>query len=122
MISKEESKRGGKRSGAGRPKNSGKFKEETVAIRVPKSQLESILSMRHKRNKFPLFESAVAAGMPSFADSEMQEEIDLNEFVMKNPLASFFVRVSGDSMVNVGIHHNDVLVVDRSVEVKDGKL
>lgn len=70
----------------------------------------------------PLFISAVEAGFPSPADSEMDGELDLNELLIKHPSATFFVRVSGSSMVNAGIHHNDILVVDRSLEPTPGKI
>jgi DNA polymerase V len=46
----------------------------------------------------------------------------LNELLIKHPAATFFVRVSGCSMIKAGIHHNDILVVDRSLEPVSGKI
>ncbi|MBN2511725.1 MAG: translesion error-prone DNA polymerase V autoproteolytic subunit, partial [Sedimentisphaerales bacterium] len=43
----------------------------------------------------------------------------LNKYLIKNPPATFFVRVSGDSMVGAGIHSGDLLIVDRSLEPRD---
>jgi DNA polymerase V len=48
--------------------------------------------------------------------------LDLNEELIKNPASTFFVRVSGDSMVDAGIHDNDILIVDRSIEAREGKI
>jgi len=64
----------------------------------------------------PLFLSGVSAGFPSPADDYLDRKLDLNEHLVKNPAATFFVRVAGDSMVGAGINDNDILVVDRSLE------
>ena len=58
----------------------------------------------------------VAAGFPSPADDHLEGKLDLNEYLVKHPAATFFVRVVGDSMINAGIHAGDLLVVDRSLE------
>ena len=64
----------------------------------------------------PLFLSEVSAGFPSPADDYLDRKLDLNEHLIKNPAATFFVRVAGDSMTGAGINDNDILVVDRSLE------
>jgi DNA polymerase V len=64
----------------------------------------------------PLFLSGVSGGFPSPADDYLDRKLDLNEHLVKNPAATFFVRVAGDSMTGVGINDNDILVVDRSLE------
>ena len=64
----------------------------------------------------PLFLSGVSAGFPSPADDYLDRKLDLNEHLVKNPAATFFVRVAGDSMTGAGISDNDILVVDRSLE------
>jgi len=66
----------------------------------------------------PLFTSEVAAGFPSPADGYMDDALDLNQLLVTHPAATFFVRVSGESMVDANIHPGDVLVVDRSLEPK----
>ena len=70
----------------------------------------------------PLFSCAVAAGFPSPADDHLEGSLDLNEHLIKHPSATFFVRVSGDSMIKAGIHEDDILVVDRSIEPRNGKI
>jgi DNA polymerase V len=66
-----------------------------------------------------LFEAAVPAGFPSPAADYEQDKLDLNKHLVKNPAATFFVRVTGDSMIGAGIHDGDLLVVDRSLEPRD---
>ncbi|MBI5559428.1 MAG: translesion error-prone DNA polymerase V autoproteolytic subunit [Deltaproteobacteria bacterium] len=70
----------------------------------------------------PLFLSGVSAGFPSPADDYIDRELDLNEYLIANPAATFFVRVDGDSMIGAGIHHDDILIVDRSLEPVSGKI
>jgi DNA polymerase V len=65
------------------------------------------------------FDVFVPAGFPSPAADYQENKLDLNEHLIKNPPATFFVRVAGDSMKDAGIHPNDLLVVDRSVEPRD---
>lgn len=64
----------------------------------------------------PLFLARVSAGFPSPADDYLEDHLDLNQYLVKHPAATFFVRAAGDSMVDTGIHTRDVLVVDRSLE------
>ena len=115
--------RGGVRAGAGRPTGTGKFGESTHVMRVPKSQVDHVRKLiANKCYRFPLYQSAVSAGFPCPAESEMEGEFDLNELLIRHPAATFFVRVSGSSMEGAGIHHSDILVVDRSLEPVDGKI
>lgn len=64
----------------------------------------------------PLFESRPACGMPSPADDFVEQKLDLNELLITNTAATFFVRVEGDSMKNAGIFSGDLLIIDRSVQ------
>jgi len=70
--------------------------------------------------KLSFFESRPAAGFPAPGDDQVENILDINDLVVKNPASTFFVRVAGDSMEGVGIFDNDVLVVDRSKDAKDG--
>jgi DNA polymerase V len=67
----------------------------------------------------PLFKSGVSAGFPSPAADYEEGRLDLNKHLIRNPAATFFVRVNGDSMIGAGIHTGDFLVVDRSLEPAD---
>lgn len=70
----------------------------------------------------PLFSGKVAAGFPSPADDYVEKNLDLNELLVQRPAATFFARAQGLSMINAGIHPNDILVVDRSIEPVPGKI
>ncbi|HVB02913.1 MAG TPA: translesion error-prone DNA polymerase V autoproteolytic subunit [Chitinophagaceae bacterium] len=67
----------------------------------------------------PLSGAAVQAGFPSPALDYSEEEIDFNAFLVEHPLATFVVRVSGDSMVDACIPDGAWLIVDRSLKPRD---
>jgi DNA polymerase V len=144
MIQSEK-KSGGARLGAGRKKGSSIYGETTKAIRVPESiipELEILLETRKKQTQqapdlfstllfpekhpssinLPLFTEKVAAGFPSPADDYIEKTLDLNDLLIQKPAATFFVRAEGESMLGAGIHPNDILVVDRSIEPIPGKI
>jgi DNA polymerase V len=52
----------------------------------------------------------------------MEKSIDLNEQLVRNRPATFFMRVSGDAMIGAGIFHGDVVIVDRSIKAANGKV
>jgi DNA polymerase V len=66
--------------------------------------------------ELPFFETKVQAGFPSPAEDHLEQRLDLNTLVIANPNATFFVRVAGESMRDIGISDGDILVVDRSIE------
>jgi len=85
--------------------------------------IEGLCKARQKHDqRLPLYQSSVAAGFPSPAEGEIDQELDLNTFLIKHPAATFFLKVAGDSMINAGIHHQDILIVDRSLEPVHGKI
>lgn len=66
--------------------------------------------------------SANATGFTAAADDYMERGIDLNEQLIRNKPATFFMKVSGNSMVNAGIYHGDIVIVDRSLTPQNGKI
>ena len=72
--------------------------------------------------KLPLVSAKVEAGFPSPADDHLERGIDLNEELIRNPPATFLVRVKGDSMRDAGIHSGDVLIVDKSITPSDRQI
>ncbi len=66
----------------------------------------------------PFFITAVPAGFPSPASDYVEKKLDLNEYLIKHPAATYYVRVEGDSMEGAGIYDNDMLIVDRALEAK----
>lgn len=140
----DSKKHGGARTGAGRKP---KFGEKTALIRVPESAqpvvIDFLNELAQKRQaetqwpshlmpvklaakptafKVPLFNHTIRAGFPSPADDYVADTLDLNEHLMPRKEATFLVTVSGDSMIGVGIHNGDILVVDRSLTPANGKV
>lgn len=128
---------GGKRAGAGRPKQA----MEMERIRVPLSMVSEIKqymamlgSRRIPRQEFatfvttaggtriPLYSSKVQAGNPSSAEDHVEEYVDLSAHLVNNPEDTFLVRATGESMIDAGIHEGDLLVVDRSLPATHGKI
>ena len=66
--------------------------------------------------------TANATGFGAAADDYMERGIDLNEQLIRNKPATFFMRVSGNSMVNAGIYDGDIVIVDRSLKPQNGKI
>jgi len=135
MDDNTRSKRGGKRSNAGRKEGTGKFGEPTAVMRVPASQKDTIIDfLEHYQTKkdvsnagdfkfpftdpsklaLPLFSSSVRAGFPSPADDHVEGRLDLNDYLIKEADATFFVKIIGDSMIDAGIFEGDIAVIDRA--------
>lgn len=70
----------------------------------------------------PLMVSPVAAGYPSAAQDYIENTLDLNEHLIKNPAASFWVKIKGDSMKNAGLFHGDLVLIDRSLDPQPGNI
>ena len=70
----------------------------------------------------PLYLAPVSAGFPSPAEDYLDRALDLNELLISNPAATFYVRASGDSMRDAGIQTGDLLIVDRAIEPRPGKI
>jgi DNA polymerase V len=66
--------------------------------------------------------TANATGFTAAADDYMERGIDLNEQLVRNKPATFFMRVKGDSMKGAGIHDGDVVIVDRSAKAASGRV
>ena len=57
----------------------------------------------------------IHAGFPSPADDHLDISLDLNEYLIKHPSATFYIYVKGDSMINDGLYSGDIMIVDRSL-------
>lgn len=66
--------------------------------------------------------TANATGFGAAADDYMERGIDLNEQLVRNKPATFFMRVTGNSMINACIHDGDIVIVDRSIKPQSGKV
>jgi DNA polymerase V len=80
----------------------------------PSESIESVI--------LPFFSSSVPAGFPSPADDYIEAGLDLNEYLVKHPSATYLARASGDSMTKAGILDGALLVVDKSITPKTGHI
>ena len=65
-----------------------------------------------------LYSDRVKAGFPSPATDYVQNRIDLNTLLIHSPTTTYLVEVEGDSMIDMGIYPNDILIVDRSLSAR----
>ncbi|WP_158784785.1 translesion error-prone DNA polymerase V autoproteolytic subunit [Pantoea sp. BAV 3049] len=79
-------------------------------------------STLNKLLPLPLFIERVPCGFPSPAQDYVEERLDLNKLMIRHPSATYFVKVSGDSMIEAGIGDGDLLVVDRSLTAEHGDI
>lgn len=70
----------------------------------------------------PYVDGGVRAGFPSPSQDYLEHTLDLNRFLVSHPESTFFAKVVGDSMIDVGIEEGDLLVIDRSIEPRDGHI
>jgi DNA polymerase V len=81
---------------------------------------------RYQKNKesreLPFMLQAVQAGFPSPADDYFNEVLDINELFENDPTSSYYARVSGDSMVDVGIFEGDVLSVNKGLDPRENDI
>lgn len=92
-------------------------------MNIKKGNISEIyLAKLEKKVKLPEYTSGISAGFPSPADDYIDRELDLNEYLINHPAATFFVRVIGDFMINAGMNSGDLIVVDRSLEAIHNKI
>lgn len=134
---------GGRREGSGRKKSTRECKSKRVPVDlIPHieelikltegvadmkdeegSDLIINLPMRDAPKKgVPMLFETVQAGFPSPAESYIDDYIDMNEYLITNPPATFLVRAGGNSMLDAGIEYGDILIVDRSLNARSGDI
>lgn len=86
-----------------------------MKIEIFKPNIESHLAL-------PLFTESCAAGFPSPAQDFIERKLDLNEFCIQHPSATYFVRAEGNSMINAGILSGDLLIVDKALTPVHGDI
>lgn len=72
--------------------------------------------------RLPYFSGGIKAGFPSPAADFEGDQISLDKFLVKTPLATFYAKADGTSMIGAGIDDGDIMVIDRSLEPRDGKI
>lgn len=89
---------------------------------MKKTKQIEIFELTNKRIYLPVAQSKVQAGFPSPASEYEEDSLDINDIVVTNPTATFYVRVKGNSMFDANIKDGDILVVDKSIEPTHGKI
>lgn len=79
------------------------------------------LTPRGDRLGIPLV-GYVQAGFPSPAEEELIDTLSLDEYLIDKPEASFLLKVSGDSMIEAGIHEGDLVIIERGRDPKGGDI
>jgi len=92
------------------------YKPPSLQIKSDGSISEIWFADDSRSIELPYYDTRVQAGFPSPAEDHLEQRLDLNTLVIENPSATFFVRVAGESMKDIGITDGDILVVDRSIE------
>ncbi|MEY5047315.1 MAG: hypothetical protein RLZZ175_674 [Bacteroidota bacterium] len=93
-----------------------------LSILHKSSTIEFYTAETNTELSLPVVTNGISAGFPSPADDFLDTSIDLNKALIKNPNSTFYGKVKGDSMKDVGIHDGDLLVIDKSLEPQDGKI
>jgi len=88
-------------------------KNKTITFFTPKTT---------SRNGAILIDAGISAGFPSPADDFKETRISLDDELITNKEATFFAKVSGQSMIGAGLDDNDLLVIDRSLEPENNKI
>ncbi len=83
--------------------------------KIPIDQIQSYLPL-------PLYTDTVAAGFPSPAEDHIDQDLDLNEYLIPKPSATYFARANGNSMEGVKIFDGDLLIIDRSLAPEQGRI
>ena len=86
------------------------------------SSLNQLFQMKATNITLPLYGSSVPCGFTSPAEDHVENQLSLDDYLVSNPESTFFVRASGDSMIGAGIFDGDLLIIDRSIEVKNNAI
>lgn len=92
--------------------DAGIVRKDSTGRLLPADKLKSRLSLL----------GSVQAGFPSPAEEELVDTLSLDEFLVQKPSASYLVKVSGDSMIDAGIHPGDMVIVERGRPAKEGDI
>lgn len=100
-----------------------KEKREIQMVEAQTAKVLNVYSPSNETNsEVVVFASAVSAGTPQPVEDFVEGKIDLNHHLIHKPETTFIVRVTGDSMIDAGVHPGDLLIVDRSLTPTDGRV
>lgn len=110
----------------GRPSGQGRYGEPTKIMRIPLSMMEmvkNVVESKRKELALPLYDLKVEAGTPTFSESDNYQLYNLNDkFIINDHQNHFLVKVQGYSMKDAGILPDDILLVNRKKEARDGDI
>ena len=86
------------------------------------NDLLTIQNVKQGNIRLEFVEEGISAGFPSPADDFKNKRISLDEELIKDVNTTYYARVSGESMIGAGLDNNDLLVIDKSIPAKDGKI
>ena len=89
---------------------------------LPSDVIIALASENPATTAIPMMNDSAACGFPSPAEQYIESPLDLNKLLVKKPAATFYVKATGDSMVDAGIFPGDILVVDRSIGAMNGNI
>lgn len=92
----------------------------SVCQSLPPGVFVPLLDAPHR--PLPLDQIKVSAGFPSPAADYQEKQLDINEYLIRNPVSTFFFPVQGNSMEGAEIFDGDILVVDRSINPRHGHI
>ncbi len=106
------------------------FSSKNAVFKVVNKLVDRGLLKKDKKGRVSFRESPfsigvlgyVEAGFPSPAEEELLDKVSLEKFLIKNPNATFMLKISGDSMIEAGILPGDFVLVDRSLKPKNGDI
>jgi DNA polymerase V len=91
-------------------------------LQIKKENLTFYSLDNNSLKKIHIYEGGVSAGFPSPAEDYLDLDLNLHEYLVKHPASTFFIIAKGHSMENTGIGDNDILVVDKSLDVKNNDI
>ena len=102
------------------------FKSKNAAFLLVNRLIEKNLLKKDKQGKI-IFESlsgikilgSIQAGWPSPAEEELVDVLSLDEYLIQHPEQSYLIKVTGDSMIDAGIHEGDLVLVERGRQAKN---
>ena len=105
------------------PNNTDKTKVIPICQdKIPEQLAIALVEDNAPDSSIPIMSQTAACGFPSPAEQYIESPLDLNKLLVKKPAATFYVKASGDSMVEAGIYPGDILVVDRSIGALNGNI
>ncbi len=143
MVDKQKIGKGGFRLGAGRKPKSGLKGDTSQVMRIPNSVSSAVIELLEKRRAIRIFSNTtrsqtaklnpikkylpqlsrkIATRFLNPANDYIETSLDLNELLVKNSPATFFLDMVGHSMINAGIFDGDKIILDRSIEAKHGDI